>query len=338
MKKVNLSWLLPIFLILGSFIIFLGLSHKAESATAGHIVISEVQIAGASPSADFIELYNPTSSDVNLSTFRLVKRTSSGSTDTNIVDFNSSDVIKSHSFLLWCFNHISSNLGCDKDSGDTLANNNSIALRDGAVNTGAIIDAVTIGVTLHTLGEGASPATPSAGQSIERKANFLSDSAKMGSGGIDELAGNGEDTDNNSVDFVVRDIPQPQNSSSSIEPVPTPTPTDTPTPTPTDIPAVTPTVSPTDIPTPTPTEIPIPTPTVAPTVTPTPTLEPTSTPVPAMTPSPTLSPAPTATITPVPTGIPFPRFTVVCSTKILSFNFGFIHIRIPFLTCRLVRV
>ncbi len=317
MKKVSLSWLLPIFLVIGGAIIFFGTFSKAESATAGHIVISEVQIAGASPSADFIELYNPTSSDVNLSTFRLVKRTSTGASDTNIVDFNSSDVIKSHGFLLWCLTDISSNLGCDKHSADTISNNNSIALRDGAVNTGIIVDAVTIGVTLHTLGEGSPPTTPSAGQSIERKANSLSDTTTMGSDGIDEFEGNGEDTDSNASDFVLRNTSQPQNSSSAVEPAPIPTPTSTPIPTPTLTPI----------------------PTIIPTAIPTPTIEPTSTPIPTMMPSPTLSPTPTATVTPMPTGIPvFPRFTVVCSTKILNFNFGFIHIRIPLFTCRLVRV
>lgn len=319
MKKVNLSWLLIIIPFLAVTIVYLLNFSRAQSATATHLVISEVQIEGASPSADFVELYNPTSSDVNLSTFRLVKRTSTGASDTNIVDFNSSDIIESHSFLLWCFTDISSNLGCDKHSGDNISNNNSIALRDGVANTGTIIDAVTIGVALHTLGEGAPPSTPSAGQSIERKANDSSDSTSMGSGGPDEFAGNGEDTNNNSVDFVLRNVPQPQNSSSAVEPVPTPTPTETPT--------VTPTVAPTDIPTPTLTETP----------SPTPTLEPTSTPTPTMTPSPTLSPTPT-TIAPTPTGIPtFPRFTVVCSVKTLYFNFGFIHIRIPLPTCRLIR-
>ncbi|MEK7573456.1 MAG: lamin tail domain-containing protein [Patescibacteria group bacterium] len=321
MKKINLSWFLPLLLIVGGLAIFLGNSMKAQSASADHIVISEIQIAGASASADFIEIYNPTSLPVNLSSFNLVKRTSSGSSDTPIVNFGSSDVIASHGFLLWCFNDISSNLGCDKHSADTISNNNSIALRDGAVNTGTIIDAVTIGVALHTLGEGAPPTTPSAGQSIERKANSSSDVTSMGSSGSDELAGNGEDTDNNSSDFVLRAVSQPQNSSSALELVSTPTPSEIPTPT------ITPTPTSTDTPTPTPTEAP----------SPTPTLEPTSTPIPTL--APTVSPSPTLAITPTPTTVPnFPRFTVVCTTKIITLNFRFFQIQIPFPICRLVRV
>ncbi|MEK7186037.1 MAG: lamin tail domain-containing protein [Patescibacteria group bacterium] len=320
MKKVNLLWLLPAVLLIGGLVIFFNTASKAESATATSIVISEVQIAGASASADFIELYNPTSLPVNLSSFNLVKRTSSGSTDTLIVNFGASDVIASHGFLLWCFNHISSNLGCDKHSADTISNNNTIALRDGALNTGTIIDALTIGVALHTLGEGAPPATPSAGQSVERKANSSSTIVSMDIAGIDEFLGNAEDTDDNSADFIVRTISQPQNSSSSVEPVAVPTPSEVPTPT------LEPTVVPTEVPTPT----------IEPTSIPTPTTEPTA--IPTVTVAPTAVPTITPIVSPVPSPLPFPRlFTVTCSTQIKTLNFRFFQIQISIPTCRLVR-
>lgn len=343
MKITNLLWLLLLPIIVVLALLLFPLLPKADSAPASHIVISEVQIQGASASADFVELYNPTSSSVNLSTINLVKRSNVGSTDTTIVNFGSGDTIASHGFLLWCFNDISSNLGCDKHSADTIANNNSIALRDGALDTGTIVDAVTIGVPLHALGEGAIPATPGANQSLERKANSTSTSVTMGAGGADEFAGNSEDTDDNASDFVLRTSSQPQSKSSAIEPTPVPTPTETPIPTitltPTTEPSATP--SPSPEPTVTPTATPVPptptvTPTIAPSLTPTPTIVPTVTIAPTS--APTLTPSPTATITPTPVPSIFPRFSVVCTVQTKTINFGFFQIQIPLLTCQLMKV
>src|SRR5687767_3966688 len=50
---------------------------------ATHLVISEVQITGGSGDADhdFIELYNPTNSAIDLNGHRLVKRTGNSGTD-----------------------------------------------------------------------------------------------------------------------------------------------------------------------------------------------------------------------------------------------------------------
>jgi len=39
----------------------------------------------------------------------------------------------------------------------------------------------------------------------------------MYTGGVDELKGNSSDSDNNSSDFILRNISQPQNSGSSAE-------------------------------------------------------------------------------------------------------------------------
>src|SRR5882762_9133111 len=93
------------FLFFASFVVFisLGQNHvqEVQAATASHVVISEVQIATSSASGDFIELYNPTSSSVNLNGFKLVERTSTGATDTPIISFSSGDTISAHGFLLW---------------------------------------------------------------------------------------------------------------------------------------------------------------------------------------------------------------------------------------------
>ena len=188
-----------------------------EPPTADHVVISEVQIAGSNADDDFIELYNPTNSAINLAGSRLVKRTSSGATDTDIKVFGSSDSIPAHGYYLWCNTGLNSLLSCDAQSTDTLSNHNSFALRYGPRDSGTIIDAVTLGSPAHPLGEGTALSAPPAGSSVERKALSTSTAATMGVGGADEFKGNGFDSNNNSTDFILRSVSQPQNSGSPIE-------------------------------------------------------------------------------------------------------------------------
>lgn len=375
MIKAHLPKLFLVLTFAFFFVLFLHTAKIVRSA-ADHIVISEVQIATSSANGDFIEIYNPTSSAISLNGMKLVKRTSTGGTDVNIVSFGAGDSIAAHGFLLWCNTGIAGSLNCDKHTSDTIANNNSIALRNGALDSGVIVDAVTIGVALHSLGEGNPPATPSANQSIERKANASSTNVSMQIGGADEFLGNGQDTDNNSADFVLRSLSQPQNSQSALEPVPTPTDTPTPTPTVTPIPTdtPTPTLTPTDSPTPTPTNevtpTDTPTPTLTPTVTPTQTPTPTNTPTPTATQTPTptptseATPTPTATNTPVPTATPtptgqltptatptisatqtptptpilLPKYKLSCEVKHILFDFKFFKINIPYVFCSLKKV
>lgn len=188
---------------------------------ANHVVISEVQIDGGTGQAnsnDFIELYNPTSSEVNLGTnnYRLVKRTGSSTTDTNIVIFGSTHIIPAHSFFLWAnsgFTTIS--VTPNVTTTDILAASNSIALRVGA--GGTVIDSLSWNESVNSLKEGThfSP-NPGINQSMERKALSTSTQVSM-EGGTDADKGNGFDLNDNATDFILRSVSQPQNSSSSIE-------------------------------------------------------------------------------------------------------------------------
>lgn len=254
---------------------------------------------------------------------RLGKKTS-GTTSASLIAFASDDLVPAHGYFLWCNTSLNVSLNCDGSNNGTVANNNSIALINGSLAGGTVVDAVTFGTPGTTFGEGTSLTAPVASSSVERKAKSTSTSLSMAVGGGDEFAGNGEDTDNNASDFVTRATPQPQNSLSTIEipiiptPSPTLTPTEIPTITPTETP--TPTLTPTTEPTATPTIEPSPTPTAEPTPTLSPTLSPTPTLEPIITPS--ASPSPTPSISPAPT----PRIIARGPNFTCSLNYNLLRI------------
>lgn len=289
-------------------ILFAFKTEEARAAAASHVVISEVQLGTIASSTDeFIELYNPTALDINLTNWQLTKRTSTGIP--TILISTMSGTIKSHGyFLITPQTGYTGSASADATyPSDTISANNSLTLYSDAGST--IVNKVGFGTS--TASETATTTNPAAGDSRERKALATSTKAKMAIGGADEFAGNGEDMDNNSNDFVGRDVPQPQNTVSSLEPVATATVTPTLEPTST----LTPTVSPTLTLTPTPS------------LTLTPTLEPT------VTLTPTTEPSPTSTVTPA----PFPNFHVVCTTKNLVIRVLNFTINVPLVSCSLVR-
>lgn len=261
-----------------------------RSATT-HPVISEIQIGGTSDADDeFVELYNPTGADVDLTGWRLSRKTPTGTTQNSLVS-NISGTIKAHGFFLITSPESLSSGSADfiYDTTSHLAASNSATLySDGGIT---VIDIVGMGSSV--VSESATISNPPVGGSIERKP-----------GESDPLAGNGIDTDNNSNDFAIRTISEPQNSSSAIEAPIEPTLTLTTTPTSTESPSQTPTETPTETPTPTPTSEPTETPTVTPTLTETPTQTPSPTETTEPTHTPTESPSQTPTETPIPSLTP----------------------------------
>lgn len=177
--------------------------------TADHLVISEIQITGGTGQTtnDFIEIYNPTNSIIDLSDWQLKRRTTSG-TESSMKVFSKGKNIPAHGYFLWANSkdnyHLSIN--ADESSVAILTDDNSIALFDSANN---LIDALAWGSD-HTNpfidSEHSIPCSgnPEANQSIERRP-----------GGTQ---GNSQDTNNNSVDFLPPAIPNPQNSQSPPQP------------------------------------------------------------------------------------------------------------------------
>lgn len=189
--------------------------QKALAANADHVVISEAQTGrtGATTN-DFIELYNPTPSAINLKGLRLVRRAQTATTDTTIKSWTTDTFIPANGFYLWANSGYSAiAVAPDTTTTSTIADNNSIALRQGPENTGTIIDGLAWGSGhVASIGERTPLQNISPDKSLERKANALSTQASMGIGGLDELKGNAWDTDDNSADFVLSANSQPQNS------------------------------------------------------------------------------------------------------------------------------
>ncbi len=196
---------------------------------AQHVVISEVYGGGGNSGAtyknDFIELYNPTNAAISLTGWSVQYASATG---TAWQVTNLTGTISSKGFYLVqqaAGTGGTTNLptpdviGTVNMSGTTgkVALCNVTTALSGANPTGAsIVDLVGFGTANGF--EGAVGSAPSNTTSIERKANSASTAITMGGGGIDEFLGNGQDSDNNANDFIVR-APQPQNSASSLEPL-----------------------------------------------------------------------------------------------------------------------
>lgn len=290
MRRI-LPALLGVSLIVLLGFLFFNRSKNASAAPASHIVISEIQIEGTTITDEFVELYNPTEGIVDLTGWTLYRKTAaSASAETPLATI--SGTISPHGFLLIANTGYDGIVSGDLIySGQNVSDNNSVLLRNAS---SLLIDLIGMGTS--NTSETITIPNPIDNRSIERKAISSSTPNDMATGGAHALLGNGEDTDNNSLDFVRHASPNvsdPQNSLSAVEPVPTPTPT------------VTPTISPSPTITPIPTEEPTPTPTIEPT--PTPTDEPTPTP----SPTPEISPTPSGILTPTPTAFPTPTPRII---------------------------
>ncbi|MBI5608482.1 MAG: lamin tail domain-containing protein, partial [Deltaproteobacteria bacterium] len=194
--------------------------QKSTGTCSAKVLIGEFAVAGSAADDEFIELYNPGDAPASLKGLQVAYRSATGSNWNNklptggVTDLS----IPAKGFFL-----ITS--GGGNYSGATTADFQATAGLGMAAAGGSIellvgttvVDMVGYGTAATYQGSG--PATVHIGSgSIERKAKATSTAASMGPGGADELAGNGWDSKDNALDFVVRTARQPQNSGSAVEP------------------------------------------------------------------------------------------------------------------------
>lgn len=212
MGKIKIQFKIQNLFLIGTFIfgLFFFIS-PAEAEWANHLVISEVQITGGpgKTTNDFIELYNPTESAINLNGYRLVKRTKTGTSDILIKSWTDDIFVPAHGFYLWANSgYVDIPVMPDASTTASIADDNGIALRFGPNDTGEIIDSLAWGDCQNIFAEknttSTLPANPGFNQSLERKPGGES--------------GNGQDTNDNYNDFFFQDLPHPQNSQSPVKP------------------------------------------------------------------------------------------------------------------------
>src|SRR3989344_5723011 len=90
-----------IILLIGAFTFLF--PRTASAVTVDHLVISQVQTTGGAGKTtnDFIEIHNPTGSDIDLMGMRLVKRTETGTSDTSIKSWTESAIVPAGGYYLW---------------------------------------------------------------------------------------------------------------------------------------------------------------------------------------------------------------------------------------------
>jgi imidazolonepropionase-like amidohydrolase len=228
---------------LGASIKTAGIAVQAVSTD--HLVISEVSPAGLNPTDggpsgagdEFVELYNPTAMNVDVSGWKLQYKSATGATWQDKATLPVGTVIAPRSYFLIASKSYTGPTAPDLRSAVDLGLSGTVGhVRLGTQDVSSAkvdpeeVDRVGYGTTAdYTEGSGKLAALPNFACTYERKATPGSTAASMNDGGLDVLKGNGLDTNQNADftqsdggvvpgDFVIRTSRDPQSSASSLEP------------------------------------------------------------------------------------------------------------------------
>lgn len=180
------------------FSTFLFLPLFVAKGTSDHLLIIEVQIQGEEVNDDYIKIYNPSSEDLDISGYKLRKRTSTGR-ESSLRVFPKGSIISGKGYFFWAHKNFAPKINAQVKSSATLAKNNSIALLD---KNGKIIDALAWGQSQNPFVEGkAFPENPSKNQKLIRK----------------KENGLYLDTNNNADDFYLSSLTEKETFQAEIE-------------------------------------------------------------------------------------------------------------------------
>jgi len=202
------------------------LTDATANALADSLLISEVQVKGGSSANDeFIEIYNPTSQSVDLSSWSIQYR-GSGAVGFGKKNFVNGNSIPAYGYFLIANSSYNGHMIADmshnsfrmSDIGGTVfLINNYDSLING--DEDSIIDKLSYGSGLYLFPEMAEfNLPPGEEQSLERKNRSTSTAELLAVNGSEHWLGNNWDGNNNSSDFVLQTNPNPQNSLSLTEP------------------------------------------------------------------------------------------------------------------------
>lgn len=188
-------------------------TETAATSTISHLVISEIYPDKTGNNFDFVELYNPTNSSVELKNYSLKIRKESATSTSSLSSFSSSHTIAAKSFFLVGLDNYGSST---YSTADILRTSHSLFTSTSSIvylmDNNAVIDEVAYNPSSSNL---------SNGQSLERKA-YSTSTIDLMTTGEHRFFGNEYDT-NSADDFVLRNSAEPQNSQNFPEPRSAPT-------------------------------------------------------------------------------------------------------------------
>ncbi|HEX6279170.1 MAG TPA: DNA/RNA non-specific endonuclease [Pyrinomonadaceae bacterium] len=178
-------------------------AHSMLPAVSPHLVISQFQAGGETANDEFIEIKNTGATAVDLAGYVVVYRSAAGTDDgTPMASWATSTMLQPGQFyLIAAAGSYDGAPTPDKTYDFTIrsmgAAGGGLAIRQGAVNTGAVIDSVGWGSATNVFVEGTAAAAPGNNNSGARKNNGC------------------QDTDNNANDFQTQTPSAPRNSSAT---------------------------------------------------------------------------------------------------------------------------
>ena len=198
-KKIIYIFITSLFLC-GSFFAF-GNFISANN-NIDHPVISEIQIGGETVYDEFIELYNPNNSEINLENWDIKKKTKSGS-ESNILN-NIEGIIPAYSYFL-----IAPRANCGESKTEKCYQGNILADDEYTTNMFLAADNTVLlydhnGNLIDKIGWGEA-------SDFESEAVMNNPENKQS---LERINTNGavQDTNNNKNDFVLQNNPEPRNS------------------------------------------------------------------------------------------------------------------------------
>jgi hypothetical protein len=161
-------------------------------------------VAGGTAADEFVEIHNISSSSVDLNGYTLVYRSATGTTDVSLVNWTASTVIPAGGYYLVAATPgyddtiVADKTFADGGSGKFSGSSGGLALRNGAANTGTIVDSLGYGTATNAFVEGSATTAPASNTSKER------------------ISSGCQDTDSNAADFTLVNPSAPRNSATAV--------------------------------------------------------------------------------------------------------------------------